>query len=245
MESSTCPRLPTGSSPWRRRRAESSGSSTRRKAAATTRFYLQHRGVSFWEGTVDGQLQRRILMGTGDAKLFALDAETGRLIPEFGEEGWVDLDGGMTTRWPKSIYTVTSPVAVYKNVVVTGSRLSSGQENKGPQRQGAGLGRVHRVTWCGSFTPFPGPASRETRPGRETRGRNVPAPTPGPSSAWTRSGAGCSSPRRPPWAATVTVRTCTETPWWCWTPSPENSSGTTRRSATTRGTTISRPSRCW
>ena len=96
------------------------------------RFYLQHRGVSYWEGTVDGKPQRRILMGTGDARLFALDAETGRLIPGFGEDGWVDLDGGMTTRWPKSIYTVTSPVAVYKNVVVTGSRLSSGQENKGP-----------------------------------------------------------------------------------------------------------------
>ena len=137
------------------------------------RFYLQHRGVSFWEGTVDGQLQRRILMGTGEAKLFALDAETGQLIPGFGEDGWVDLDGGMTTRWPKSIYTVTSPVAVYKNVVVTGSRLSSGQENKGPS------GKVRAwdvltgdLVWEFHTVPRPGEPGNETWEGNSWKERS-------------------------------------------------------------------------
>ena len=41
-------------------------------------FYVQHRGVSFWQGEVDGKKQGRILIGTGDARLIALDAETGR-----------------------------------------------------------------------------------------------------------------------------------------------------------------------
>ena len=137
------------------------------------RFYLQHRGVSYWEGTVDGQLQRRILMGTGDARLFALEAETGRLIPEFGEDGWVDLDGGMTTRWPKSIYTVTSPVAVYKNVVVTGSRLSSGQENQGPS------GKVRAwdvltgdLVWEFHTVPRPGEPGNETWEGDSWKDRS-------------------------------------------------------------------------
>ncbi len=137
------------------------------------RYYLQHRGVSYWEGTVDGQPQRRILMGTGDARLFALDAETGQLIPEFGEEGWVDLDGGMTTRWPKSIYTVTSPVAVYKNVVVTGSRLSSGQEDKGPS------GKVRAwdvltgdLVWEFHTVPRPGEPGNETWEGDSWKDRS-------------------------------------------------------------------------
>ena len=137
------------------------------------RFYLQHRGVSYWEGTVDGKLQRRIVMGTGDARLFALDADTGRLIPEFGEDGWVDLDGGMTTRWPKSIYTVTSPVAVYKNVVVTGSRLSSGQESKGPS------GKVRAwdvltgdLVWEFHTVPRPGEPGNETWEGDSWKDRS-------------------------------------------------------------------------
>ncbi|MCY3777962.1 MAG: PQQ-binding-like beta-propeller repeat protein, partial [Candidatus Aminicenantes bacterium] len=137
------------------------------------RYYLQHRGVSYWEGTVDGKSQRRILMGTGDARLFALDADTGRLIPEFGEDGWVDLDGGMTTRWPKSIYTLTSPVAVYQNVVVTGSRLSSGQQSKGPS------GKVRAwdvltgdLVWEFHTVPRPGEPGNETWEGDSWKDRS-------------------------------------------------------------------------
>ena len=137
------------------------------------RYYLQHRGVSYWEGMVEGKPQRRILMGTGDARLLALDAGTGQLIPEFGEGGWVDLDGGMTTRWPKGIYTVTSPVAVYKNVVVTGSRLSSGQEKKGPS------GKVRAwdvltgdLVWEFHTVPRPGEPGNETWEGDSWKDRS-------------------------------------------------------------------------
>ena len=48
-----------------------------------------HRGVSYWE---DGQ-DHRIIYTTGDAYLIALNADTGRPIPSFGEEGRVDLTG--------------------------------------------------------------------------------------------------------------------------------------------------------
>ena len=46
-----------------------------------------HRGVAYWE---DGD-DRRILYGTGDAYLIALNADTGVPISEFGDGGRVDL----------------------------------------------------------------------------------------------------------------------------------------------------------
>lgn len=42
-----------------------------------------HRGVSYWESGID----RRILFGTGDGYLIALQAETGEPIQGFGENG--------------------------------------------------------------------------------------------------------------------------------------------------------------
>ena len=107
------------------------------------RYYLQHRGVSYWEGTVDGKPQRRILMGTGDARLLALDADTGQLIPEFGEDGWVDLDGGMTTRLAQGHLHRHFPGGRLqeRGGHRIPAQLRSGEG--GTQRKGPGLGRAH------------------------------------------------------------------------------------------------------
>src|ERR687887_2750414 len=49
----------------------------------------EHRGVSYWPG--DRQTPPRILFGTGDGRLIALDAKTGAPASGFGELGIVDL----------------------------------------------------------------------------------------------------------------------------------------------------------
>jgi len=50
-----------------------------------------HRGLAYW---TDGKIDR-LLLGTGDAYLIAVDAKTGKLDAAFGDSGRVDLMGSL------------------------------------------------------------------------------------------------------------------------------------------------------
>jgi quinoprotein glucose dehydrogenase len=50
-----------------------------------------HRGVAYWADRSD----RRILFGTGDGYLICLDANSGKPIPTFGQQGRLDLTRGL------------------------------------------------------------------------------------------------------------------------------------------------------
>ncbi len=50
-----------------------------------------HRGVAYW---ADGN-DRRVVFGTGDGYLICLNAQTGRPIPTFGQNGRIDLTRGL------------------------------------------------------------------------------------------------------------------------------------------------------
>lgn len=83
------------------------------------------RGVSVWESTDThrtGACRRRVFTGTLDARLLALDADNGRPCAEFGERGAVDLTRGIRIR-DAGAYLVTSPPAVYANIIVVGSAI--------------------------------------------------------------------------------------------------------------------------
>jgi glucose dehydrogenase len=71
------------------------------------RFVRVSRGVSYWPG--DRQTSPRIVFGTSDGRLVALDAKTGTKIDSFGDHGEVDLKKGVTDGFPNANYTVTSP----------------------------------------------------------------------------------------------------------------------------------------
>ena len=83
------------------------------------------RGVSAWrdESAKAGKGQAcawRIFIGTLDARLIALDSETGRPCLDFGTGGEVDLTTDVKMRDPGD-YQVTSAPAIYKDLVITGS----------------------------------------------------------------------------------------------------------------------------
>ncbi len=84
------------------------------------------RGVSLWEDAAlaqgDAPCRRRVFTGTLDARLIALDADTGRPCAAFGIGGSVDLTAGIRIRDVGS-YVVTSPPAIYGNVVIVGSGI--------------------------------------------------------------------------------------------------------------------------
>jgi quinoprotein glucose dehydrogenase len=64
-------------------------------------------------------------MGTLDARLIALDGETGKLCTDFGAGGQIDLnkDAATQTEWTGG-YEVTSPPAIYKDLVIVGSSIA-------------------------------------------------------------------------------------------------------------------------
>jgi len=79
-----------------------------------------HRGVAYWAAGRD----RRILIGTGDGYLIALDAGTGVPVPSFGREGRIDLVAGLRRPGPsRHVYGVTSPPIVCRDVIVVGASI--------------------------------------------------------------------------------------------------------------------------
>ncbi len=81
------------------------------------------RGVSAWRDAAAkaGKIcALRIFIGTLDARLIALDGETGKPCADFGTNGEIDLTNEVKLRDPGD-YQVTSAPAIYKDLVITGS----------------------------------------------------------------------------------------------------------------------------
>ena len=92
---------------------------TRRYSEATSR------GVSSWIDPMADPTTpcaHRIVVGTLDARLIALDGRTGRPCRDFGNGGKVDLNPGLRAGSAGS-YLVTSPPAIYRNIVIVGSAV--------------------------------------------------------------------------------------------------------------------------
>ncbi|MEP7272694.1 MAG: PQQ-binding-like beta-propeller repeat protein, partial [Acidobacteriota bacterium] len=96
------------------------------KAGRPTNLGFAHRGVAYW---TDGN-EERILIGTADAYLIAIDAKTGKPIPTFGEAGKVNLAKAIPLAVNSRNYAVTSPPIVCRDVVVVGSSISDGPSAK-------------------------------------------------------------------------------------------------------------------
>jgi membrane-bound PQQ-dependent dehydrogenase (glucose/quinate/shikimate family) len=146
------------------------------QAGRETRGFNSHRGVAYWEGPrARGKgRDRRILFGTVEGKLYALDAETGKACPDFGAGGVVDLRAGVeggAWRDPTWGARVTSPPVVYKDIVVVGWGLPESPA-KGP----SGDVRAYNVrtgapVWTFHTVPRPGEPGHETWEGDSWKGR--------------------------------------------------------------------------
>lgn len=108
------------------------------------------RGVAFWPG--DGTRKPRIIFGTDKAQLVALDAKTGQPAKEFGNSGVVDFDPATMSRYPHARYAITSPPAIYKNLVITGPELPEGPSHGPPGDVRAFDARTGKLVWC--FDPL-------------------------------------------------------------------------------------------
>ncbi|RUT34881.1 membrane-bound PQQ-dependent dehydrogenase, glucose/quinate/shikimate family [Arsenicitalea aurantiaca] len=92
------------------------------------------RGLAYYEApnlTVGDLCATRVLMQTLDARLIALDVETGQLCADFGNGGIVNLLEGIGDSAP-GFYSPTSPPTVVRNIAVVGSQVSDGQTREAP-----------------------------------------------------------------------------------------------------------------
>lgn len=92
------------------------------------------RGVAYFENSeasADELCAERIIEGTLDARLIAVDAATGQLCTEFGQNGEVFLEEGLGASVPSWV-SVTSPPTIVRGVVVVGHQVLDGQAEDAP-----------------------------------------------------------------------------------------------------------------
>ena len=133
------------------------------------------RGIAYWAG--DKQLAPQVVVGTMNGWLYTLNAKTGKLNPGFGNEGKVNLKVGVSDNSPRGRYGMSSPPAIYKDLIFSGAQL---QESR-PIDPAAisGPGTSIRGSWSGHFTRFHAPGERNHEVWQEDQWQNRSAPTHG------------------------------------------------------------------
>ena len=66
--------------------------------------------------------EHRIIEGTLDGRLFALDATTGKPCPDFGTDSEVDVSHGLSKHAPHE-YSITSPPVILNDLAITGAMV--------------------------------------------------------------------------------------------------------------------------
>ncbi len=120
------------------------------------------RGVVYWSEGSD----KRILFTAG-ASLFALNAETGKLVEGFGTNGEVDFHDGLgdaaTYGYDPYQFNIrnTTPGVIFKNLLITGSSVSEGGDAL-PGHIRAFDVRTGKVAWVFRTIPLPDEYGYET-----------------------------------------------------------------------------------
>jgi quinoprotein glucose dehydrogenase len=128
-----------------------------------------NRGVVFWEDENGGDA--RILYSVG-ARLFAIDAATGKPVERFGANGSVNLHEGLGRDVSALRMLATTPGTIYKDLLILGSSLGEGPGPAAPGHIRAYDVRTGAIRWIFHTIPHPG------EPGHDSW----------PPDAWTRAG---------------------------------------------------------
>ncbi len=143
----------------------------RHQSAEAGHYVMACRGVSYHLSPslpAGATCRERILMGTVDAYLLALDAHSGQLCPGFGQGGKVDLRRGLRAVTPGH-YKVMSPPAIIGDIAVVGALVEDNQTLDAPP----GVIRafdVHSGELRWAWDPVPPGWQRQGGPARWQRG---------------------------------------------------------------------------
>ncbi|MCG3170703.1 MAG: Quinoprotein glucose dehydrogenase [Pseudomonadales bacterium] len=133
------------------------------------------RGVASWKdpNPRGAACEHRILTGTLDGRLIALDARDGTPCRDFGDQGQVDLHAGLG-QFEEYEYSVTSPPAILGDRVITGALVLDRTHNHMP----SGVVRAYdvrsgRLLWYWDPIP-PGASHAVDEAGRPRYRRGTP-----------------------------------------------------------------------
>lgn len=117
-----------------------------------------NRGVTYWS---DGKEDQRIFYTVGPF-LLSINANTGKLVKNFGSDGKIDLHDGLEMEDVKKLFiTATSPPAIYRDLLITGTRVSEGTD-AAPGHIRAYDVRTGQMKWIFHTIPHPGEEGYET-----------------------------------------------------------------------------------
>jgi len=114
------------------------------------------RGVTYWS---DGR-GARILCTIG-SWLYALDARSGAMIPDFGVDGRASLKAGLGAQAQEKWVVSTTPGTLYGDLIVMPTRVSEDQDAAPGYIQAFNV-RTGTVGWVFKTMPFPGERGYET-----------------------------------------------------------------------------------
>ncbi len=114
------------------------------------------RGVSYWSNGAD----KRIFFTIAD-QLLALDALTGKLKDEFGNQGRVDLHTGLPKSAENKFITSTTPGVIFENTIIMPVRVSEGA-GSAPGDIRAFDVRSGKLVWTFHTIPFRGQEGYDT-----------------------------------------------------------------------------------
>jgi len=118
------------------------------------------RGLAYW----NGGSERRLFFGARSF-LYAIEADTGRVATDFGEDGRIDLREGLGRDLAADVMgvTVTTPATIFENLILIGGRVNE-MEGAAPGHVRAFDAQTGALVWTFRTIPSPGEDGYETWP---------------------------------------------------------------------------------
>lgn len=117
-----------------------------------------NRGVTYWE---DGRDKR--IFFSAESWLYALNADDGTLLSDFGDDGKVDLREGLGREADRLSVEATSPGVIHRDLLIQGTALGEGYD-AAPGFIRAYDVRTGEIAWTFHTIPQPGEPGYETWP---------------------------------------------------------------------------------
>lgn len=117
------------------------------------------RGLTYWsEGT------HNVIFAGALEFIYALDAQTGKVIPTFGDNGRIDLREGLGEENPKHFFAaLTSPGVIYQDLLIVGFRTPESKPALHGDIRAYDV-RTGKLRWSFHTIPRPGEPGSETWP---------------------------------------------------------------------------------
>ncbi|HEX4271513.1 MAG TPA: PQQ-binding-like beta-propeller repeat protein, partial [Rhizomicrobium sp.] len=126
------------------------------------------RGVSYWPGK-----NSEIVFGTRAGLLIALHAENGAPVKGFGKGGVLDLHSDAVMQgFPKAALGITSAPVIYKDLIITGSRVQEVPQQGASGQVRAFDVRTGREVWHFNGVPQPGEKFHDSWEGDSWKNRS-------------------------------------------------------------------------